>query len=82
MKVLIAAAVLALVVAPAGTSAPIAELHTFKRIQLSDQFWSEGANVGDLNNDGIKDVISGPWWWQGPDFTKRHEYYPARRRSS
>ena len=60
-----------------GGQAPAAELPTFKRIQLSDQFWSEGANVGDLNNDGIKDVISGPWWWQGPDFTKRHEYYPA-----
>jgi len=54
------------------------ELHTFKRIQLSDQFWSEGANVGDLNNDGVKDVISGPWWWEGPDFRKRHEFYPSK----
>ncbi len=53
------------------------ELHTFKRIQLSDQFWSEGANAGDLNNDGVKDIISGPYWWEGPSFTKRHEYYPA-----
>jgi hypothetical protein len=77
MKRLITAAVLALGVMSAGTTAPIAEGPTFKRIQLSDQFWSEGANAGDLNNDGIKDVISGPWWWQGPDFTKRHEYYPA-----
>jgi hypothetical protein len=51
------------------------DLHTFKRIQLSDQFWSEGANFGDLNNDGDKDVVSGPWWWEGPDFKKRHEYY-------
>jgi hypothetical protein len=53
------------------------ELHTFKRIQLTDQFWSEGASFGDLNNDGAKDIISGPWWWEGPGFTKRHEYYPA-----
>ena len=43
-------------------------------MQLNDQFWSEGANFGDLNNDGINDIISGPWWWQGPDFKKRHEY--------
>src|ERR1051326_1116963 len=49
----------------------------FKRIQLHDQFWSEGANFGDLNNDGINDLIAGPWWWEGPDFKKRHEIYPA-----
>lgn len=49
----------------------------FKRIQLHDQFWSEGANFGDLNRDGVNDLIAGPWWWEGPDFKKRHEYYPA-----
>ncbi|MBI2927410.1 MAG: VCBS repeat-containing protein [Verrucomicrobia bacterium] len=53
------------------------ELHTFKRIQLSDQFWCEGANFGDLNRDGVNDLIPGPWWWEGPDFQKRHEFYPA-----
>jgi len=31
-----------------------------------------------LNNDGANDVISGPWWWEGPGFTTRQEYYPAR----
>ena len=51
---------------------------TFTRIQLNDQFWSEGANFADLNNDGKNDIISGPWWWEGPDFQKRHEYYPAK----
>lgn len=54
------------------------EIHTFKRIQLNDQFWCEGANFGDLNNDGMNDIISGPWWWEGPDFKKRHEFYPAK----
>ncbi len=60
--------------------APAAEdytLHTFKKIQLSDEFWSEGANFGDFNHDGKMDVVSGPYWWEGPDFSKRHEYYPA-----
>jgi hypothetical protein len=60
-----------------GTVRPADELHTFKRVQLSDQFWSEGANAGDLNNDGALDIISGPYWWAGPDYQKRHEYYPA-----
>ena len=68
---------LALVAMSATTLASAQDLHTFKRIQLNDQFWSEGANFGDLNNDGVNDVISGPWWWEGPDFKTRHEYYPA-----
>jgi hypothetical protein len=55
------------------------ELHTFKRLQLNDQFWSEGASFGDLNNDGKNDLISGPWWWEGPDFKKSHEIYSATK---
>ena len=60
-----------------GVLAQADELHTFKRIQLSDQFWSEGANFGDLNRDGKNDIISGPWWYEGPDFKIRHEFYPS-----
>jgi FG-GAP-like repeat/FG-GAP repeat len=67
-----------LAIALAATSLHSREdVHTFTRLQLSDQFWSEGANAGDLNNDGVKDIVSGPYWWEGPAFTKRHEYYPA-----
>jgi hypothetical protein len=57
-------------------------LHSFKKIQLSNQFWSEGANFGDFNHDGKMDVVSGPYWWEGPDFQKRHEYMPAQPRVS
>lgn len=49
----------------------------FQKIQLHDQFWSEGATFGDLNNDGKNDIVAGPWWWEGPDFKKRHEIYSA-----
>lgn len=63
----------------AATLARAEEIRTFKRIQLHDQFWSEGANFGDLNKDGKNDIIAGPWWWEGPDFTKRHEYAPAEQ---
>ncbi len=54
-------------------------VHTWKKIQLSDQFWSEGANIGDFNKDGKMDVVSGPYWWAGPDFKQRYEYYPAAK---
>src|SRR5436853_6437329 len=59
------------------SSAASNTLHTFKKIQLTDKFWSEGATFGDFNHDGKVDVVSGPYWYEGPDFKKRHEYYPA-----
>src|SRR3989449_10643903 len=55
-------------------------LHTFKKVRLSDKFWCEGANFGDFNHDGKMDIVSGPYWYEGPDFKKRHEYYPATQR--
>src|SRR5207253_8236506 len=51
--------------------------HIFKKTQLSDKFWCEGATLGDLNRDGKPDLVAGPYWYEGPDFKKRHEYYPA-----
>jgi len=51
--------------------------HQFKKMKLTDQFWSEGANFGDFNHDGVVDVVSGPFWYEGPAFTKRHEYRAA-----
>ncbi|MBI3850015.1 MAG: VCBS repeat-containing protein [Verrucomicrobia bacterium] len=54
-------------------------VQTFKKIRLSDQFWGEGANFGDFNHDNYKDIVSGPYWYEGPDFKKRHEYYPANK---
>ena len=52
-------------------------LHSFKKIQVTDKFWSEGANFGDFNRDGKMDIVSGPFWYEGPEYKKAHEYYPA-----
>ena len=49
----------------------------FKKIVLTEQFFSEGANVGDFNHDGKMDVVAGPFWYEGPDFTKRHVFWPG-----
>ena len=54
-------------------------LHSFRKIQLTDKFWGEGANFGDFNKDGKQDIVSGPYWWAGPDYKQRHEYYPATK---
>ncbi len=50
---------------------------TFKKIQLTDKFWSEGAGFGDFNHDGQMDIVSGPFWYEGPDFKIRHQYCPG-----
>jgi hypothetical protein len=53
--------------------------HSFKKITVTDKFWAEGAAFGDFNHDGIFDAVSGPYWYEGPDFKIRHEYYPATK---
>ncbi|MFO1501875.1 MAG: VCBS repeat-containing protein [Verrucomicrobiota bacterium] len=73
-------ALLVTLLVPCATLLSSAEdyvLHTFKRIQITDKFWSEGAYFGDFNKDGHMDVVSGPFWYEGPDFKTSHEYYPA-----
>lgn len=56
-------------------SAEASTVHQFRKVQLSDAFYSEGASFGDFNNDGSQDVVSGPFWYEGPDFAARHEIY-------
>ena len=60
-----------------GVSAQDYVLHSFKKTQLTDKFWGEGAHFADFNHDGKMDVVSGPYWYEGPEFQKRHELYPA-----
>lgn len=75
-------AVASLLAVALATPAEDYTLHTFKKIQVTDQFWSEGANFGDFNRDGKMDVVSGPYWWEGPQFTQRHEYDRPQPRTS
>ena len=51
--------------------------HSFSRQQLTDAYYSEGISVGDLNGDQLSDVVYGPHWYAGPDFTQVNEIYPA-----
>jgi hypothetical protein len=73
-RALLPAIVLGLMAAPASAK-DLA--HTFTKIHATDQFWSEGADIGDFNHDGKMDVVAGPYWYLGPDFKQRRELAPA-----
>ena len=64
--------------APAPKAATLPKRDAFRKLRLADQFYTEGAYYGDFNRDGKLDIVAGPFWFEGPDFQKRHEYRPAK----
>jgi hypothetical protein len=50
----------------------------FEKLALSDKFLCEGAYYADFNRDGKLDVVSGPYWYAGPDFQHRYEVRPVQ----
>lgn len=63
---------------PVAASADEASNDSFTRQQLTDVYFSEGANAGDVNHDGKPDVVYGPYWYEGPSFKTAHEIYPPK----
>lgn len=43
----------------------------WRKQRISDEGF-EAAGVFDVNNDGILDIVSGSYWYEGPDFTTVH----------
>ena len=49
------------------------------RVQRLNPFtYAWGADVADINNDGNLDLVSGPFYYLGPDFNTQFEFYKAR----
>src|SRR5215210_9483152 len=69
------AAVLLLVASVAAAAESSGGSPKFRKITLSKEFYSEGATVGDFNKDGKLDYAAGPFWYEGPEFQKKHSYY-------
>ena len=49
----------------------------WKKVWISDETY-ESAGVFDVNQDGILDIVSGAFWYQGPDFRKKNYIGPVR----
>ncbi len=50
----------------------------FAAQRISDLYYGWSAAIADINHDGNPDVVSGPFYYQGPDFTTRHTYRKDR----
>src|ERR1035437_6229901 len=44
----------------------------WRKVMIADERY-ESAGVFDVNNDGILDIVSGAYWYEGPDFKKVHK---------
>ena len=36
------------------------------------------ASAGDVDGDGLGDLVAGPFWYKGPDFEEQHEFYEPK----
>jgi hypothetical protein len=49
------------------------------RKRLIDNGTYEAAAVFDVNNDGTLDIVCGEYWYEGPDFKKKHKICDIQR---
>ena len=56
------------------------ELISFQKTALSDLFYAEGATFGDLNGDGVMDLIAGPFWYEGPTYEQVRAFQPVLKK--
>jgi hypothetical protein len=47
----------------------------FRVQRLDDFYYAWGAAAADFNRDGVLDVVAGPYYYLGPDYTSRREIY-------
>ena len=50
----------------------------FRMQRLSDWYYAWSASAGDINHDGITDIVAGPFYWLGPTFEKSREIYVSQ----
>lgn len=64
-----------LLAAPVLANEPVG----FEKLVLTSDYYCDGIQAGDINRDGRRDVVAGPFWYEGPEFKKAHAFYPPAR---
>ncbi len=54
---------------------PAGDVIRFERQVLTEQYYCDGVTAGDIDRDGDLDIVAGPFWYEGPDFTRAHAFY-------
>lgn len=67
--------IVAAVLAAAGEGQAVLK---FEKQRIGDVTY-EACSAFDVNNDGVIDIFSGEYWFEGPDFTKAHKVCDIRR---
>jgi len=49
----------------------------WKKQVVTADFLTEGISAGDLDGDGIADLVAGAFWFKGPDFKERKQFKPG-----
>ena len=45
----------------------------FKKVLVDAENKCEACSVFDVNNNGVADIVCGEYWYEGPDFKKKHK---------
>jgi len=64
-----------------GQQIPLAvkgDLISFKKHVLTTEFLAEGVAVGDVNQDGLIDVMAGAYWFEAPHWTMHEITKPVK----
>ena len=57
----------------------LADTPRFEKTVITREFNSEGVAVGDMDRDGMLDIIAGAYWYQAPNWTPHEIDTPLKR---